>query len=50
MKIVDFGASANLHEFSKVGNSCVAQAVAYAAFPYLNAKSKTLVKVLRDPS
>lgn len=50
MKIIDLGASNDLSEYSTKGNSCVAQAFAFAAFPYLKAKEKTLKQVLRNPS
>lgn len=49
MRIVDFGASHDLSQYSRSGNSCVAQSIAFAAHPYLRGKKKTLDQVLLDP-
>lgn len=49
MRIIDLGASEDLTAYSRSGNSCVAQAIAFAAYPYLQGKKKTLAKVLSDP-
>jgi hypothetical protein len=49
MVIVDLGASPDLSKFSKIGNSCVAQSIAHAAYPYLTGREKTLKAALMNP-
>jgi hypothetical protein len=49
MKIIDLGASSDLSQYSRLGNSCVVQAIAFAAFPFLKGRAKTLNAVLANP-
>lgn len=49
VRIIDLGASESLSVFSRTGNCCVAQAIAFAALPHLTTNAKNAAKVYADP-